>query len=273
MGLLFTILYLLTAYLSPVTLFGDLAQYHVEEIIVALALIFSVFNAGDAGVMKLTQTWAIFGLCISVACSMIFNHWIGGGPKMLMEFVPEVTGFFLVVLNCKKKWHLQVLTATLFFCAAFIIIHAEIDLDTGYWISPYILRQRLDDLGTRLFRIRGLSFLGDPNDLAQFLVSLIPLMFLFWKKGSSLTNFLLVYIPCSLLFYGMYMSHSRGSMVALMAICIVAFRRKIGIVPAIAIGDPCREIDPEGHGRQAQRGLRHLCDLARADHRAGRARP
>src|SRR5580698_6268821 len=133
MGLLFTVLYLLTAYLSPVTLFGDLAQYHVEEIIVALALLFSVFNAEDAGVMKLTQTWAIFGLCMSVVCSMVFNHWIGGGPKMLMEFVPEVTGFFLVVLNCKTKRHLQIIALTLFFCAAFIIGNAEYDYDTFNW--------------------------------------------------------------------------------------------------------------------------------------------
>jgi hypothetical protein len=237
MGFFFTILYLITAYLAPQTIFGDLAQYHVEIVIVVLALIFSLPGAGESGVMGLTQSWAIVGLCGAVAGSMIFNHWLGGAPIALLEFVPEVMAFFLIVMNCKKKWHLQVLALTLFGAAVFIIYQGQMSILDGKHFTYYILTQLVnEELGTIVIRIRGLSFLGDPNDFAQFLVSLIPIMFLFWKKGESFKNFLLCYLPAGILFYGMYLCHSRGSMVALMAVCIVAGRKKIGIFPAVVIG-------------------------------------
>ena len=237
MGLFFTILYILTAYLSPETLFGSLAQSHIEIVIVSLALLFSLFSASGSNVLKLTQTWAILGLSVCVPLSVMANGWIGGGVKALMDFVPEVTTFFLIVINCRKKWHLQLLAATLFFCAVFIMGHALSDLASGQTRTDYILRMMVsEDSGEFVLRIRGLSFLGDPNDFAQFLVSLIPIMFLFWKKGSTATNVLFTYIPAAVLFYGMFLTHSRGSMVALMVLCMVAGRRKIGIVSSAIIG-------------------------------------
>jgi hypothetical protein len=237
MGFIFTVLYLITAYLAPQTLFGDFAQYHVEIFIVVLALIFSIPSAGDSKLLSMTQTWAIVGLCGAVAGSMIFNHWLGGAPIALMEFVPEVMSFFLIVMNCRKKWHLQVLAMTLFLAATYIILQGQLDLLAGKHRTYYLLTMIVnEELGTYVSRIRGLSFLGDPNDFAQFMVSLIPLMFLFWKKGSSFSNFLLCYVPSGVLFYGMYLCHSRGSMVALMAVCIVAGRKKVGLVPALGIG-------------------------------------
>ncbi len=237
MGLFFTILYVLTAYLSPATVFGDWAQSHVEIIIVTLALIFSLFSAEGSNVMKLTQTWAIFGLCIAVALSIMVNGWMGGGPKALLDFVPEVMTFFLIVMNCKKKWHLQLLAFTLFFCAVYVIGTALYDINGGHTRTDYLLRQVTnEDEGTFIVRIRGLSFLNDPNDFAQFLVSLIPIMFISWEKGAKVKNLFLVYTPAVILFYGMYLTHSRGSMVALMALCAVAGRNKIGIVRSGMIG-------------------------------------
>ncbi len=237
MGLFFTILYILTAYLSPETLFGTLAQSHIEIVIVSLALIFSLFSASGSNVLTLTQTWAILGLCVSVAFSVMANGWIGGGAKALMDFVPEVTSFFLIVMNCRKKWHLQLLAATLFFCAVFIMGHALSDIAAGETRTDYLLRQLVnEDSGDFILRIRGLSFLGDPNDFAQFMVSLIPIMFLFWKKGAALRNVLFTYLPAAILFYGMYLTHSRGSMVALMVLCMVAGRRKIGVIRSAIIG-------------------------------------
>jgi len=237
MGLFFTILYILTAYLSPETLFGTLAQSHIEMIIGLLALIFSLFSAAGSNVLKLTQTWAILALCVCVPVSVMANGWMGGGVKALLDFIPEITAFFLIVMNCRKKWHLQLLAATLFFCAVFIMRHAISDIASGQTRTEYLFYQLVsEDTGEFILRIRGLSFLGDPNDFAQFLVSLIPIMFLFWKKDSIVTNILFTYIPASILFYGMYLTHSRGSMVAMMVFCMVAGRRKIGLISSAVIG-------------------------------------
>jgi hypothetical protein len=125
----------------------------------------------------------------------------------------------------------------LFFVAMFIAIHSQIDWYTAHYTTGYLMRQMVsEELNTYVIRIKGLAFLGDPNDYAQFMVALIPCMFFFWKKGSAFANFLFVYVPIGGIIYALYLSHSRGGMVALMAVCIVAGRKKIGILPAVVIG-------------------------------------
>ena len=85
-------------------------------------------------------------------------------------------------------------------------------------------------------RLRGLGFLNDPNDLTQVLVGLIPLSFIFWRKGNKINNALFVIFPVCMFLYGMFLTHSRGGMVALLAMTIFMGRRKLGILPSIIGG-------------------------------------
>src|SRR6202012_4666042 len=80
-------------------------------------------------------------------------------------------------------------------------------------------------------RIAGLGIVHDPNDFAQVLVSLIPLVFL-RPPPSRILNLAILAPAIAILVTGMYFTHSRGSAIALMAVVPVAFRRKIGTPPA-----------------------------------------
>jgi O-antigen ligase len=235
MGLFFTLVYVLTAYLAPETVFGGLANYHIEVAIALITLVFSLPSAQDAGLMKIPQTYAIFGLSVCVVMSLIFAGLLGQAPATLMDYLPNAMAFFFVVINCKKTSHIKMLLMVLLFAAFFTVFRAFYALHTGDLESPYILAQGAGD-GAPILRIRGLSFLSDPNDLAQFMVSLIPCMFIFWGKGKSFSNFVLVFLPVLGLFFGMYLTHSRGGMVAMMIAAIVAGRRKIGLLPAAITG-------------------------------------
>ena len=62
---------------------------------------------------------------------------------------------------------------------------------------------------------------------------LIPCVFFFWKKKSFVTNLLMVYVPVAGLIYGMFLTHSRGAMMALLVVVIAAGRKKLGVVPSI----------------------------------------
>jgi O-antigen ligase len=237
MGLFFTLLYVVTAYLSPTTVFGELALYHVEVGIVIIALLLTIFSAQGSGVLTWIQTWAIVGLCTSVVWSIVFIVGVRGSSGALIDFLPNITGFFLVALNCKKKWHLQLLVGLLFGVIVFIVYQAHAAIASGAENSLYVLNQGVDeDAGISIARIRGLSFLGDPNDLGQFMVSLIPCLFFFWAKNKSVRNLFLVYLPAVFVIYAMYLTHSRGGMLALMVVAIVASRRKVGVVPALIAG-------------------------------------
>jgi hypothetical protein len=83
--------------------------------------------------------------------------------------------------------------------------------------------------------LQGLGEINDPNDFGQLLVCIIPLMFIFWRTRNFLTNILFVFLPVSVLLFGVFLTHSRGALVALTALAILAARRRIGTVPALVL--------------------------------------
>ena len=235
MGLFFTLLYIFTAVLAPETVFGNLAQYHIEIVIALLALLFSLPSIGESDLVRIPQTYGLLGLFIVVPVSIAFSGWVGGAPAALLNFIPNAMAFFFILLNFRKKFHFQLLVAVLLFCTFFDLAQGIIALRANNATSPYVLSMA-NDAGEYFFRIRGVSFLNDPNDFSQFMVGLIPCVFIFWSKGKAFRNFFLVILPVVGMLVGMFFTHSRGAMVALMAAGMVAGRRKIGLLPAVALG-------------------------------------
>jgi len=236
MGLFFTLLYMVTAYLSPPTVWGSLADHHIAIILACLALFCSLFTLRGSRILEIGQTWALIGMTLCVGLSLLFAYRMGLIPMSLMDFIPNEIIFFFIFLNCRKKIHLQFVIMTMFLIAVFIGCTSFYALQTNDLLSPYLLRQRISETGLTIFRIRGLDFLNDPNDLSQFMVALIPCMFFFWSRGKFVVNLFLVYLPICFLLYGMFLTKSRGGMVALMICAVVAGRRKIGIFPALVGG-------------------------------------
>jgi hypothetical protein len=112
--------------------------------------------------------------------------------------------------------------------------HVDVAVQIAPQPSSYLLSQ-INDQGQYIMRIRGVAFISDPNDLAQLIVRLIPLLFFFWSKGSALEH---ASPPCvGALLFGIYLTHSRGAIVAFLAVVIVAAGRKIGTIPAGIIAE------------------------------------
>jgi hypothetical protein len=233
MGLFLTLLYILTAYLGPETLWGSLYEFHIEIIIAFLALVASLPRIQESKLLSMPQTYALTGMCFAVFCSMVMTGWLGSILPALLGFIPNTFAFFLVVVNFRTKRHLQFLALTLFVVCAFTIARGYMALRAGDFANPYLMPQGTE--GGYIYRLRGMAFINDPNDFAQVMVSLIPCMFFLWKKGSLPRNVLFVLLPVGWLVFGMYLTHSRGGIVALMAVMLFASRRKIGTIPAAMI--------------------------------------
>lgn len=255
MGFVLTILYLVTNYLTPVTLFGPLAEYRIELILAALILLVSLPKLPGAFIFKTPQSLALVGLAIAAILSVLVGeHWAGGAVKAFLDFIPNAFAFFLVCLHCKSKRKLQALVLMLLFVCLFVIAHGCIDLrrvapesraiqaensesiDEDVWNieHPYLFAMK-NDQGQLFYRIRGLGLINDPNDFGQLLVCVTPLMFIFWRTKKLLLNFTFVILPACVLLIGVYLTHSRGALLALMGMAIVAARRRIGTVPAVLL--------------------------------------
>jgi len=245
MGFILSILYFVTYYLTPTTLFGPLAAAHIEIILAVLISFASLVSLPKSFIFRTPQSMALIGLGLAVVLSVLIGeHWAGGAVQAVLGFIPNAFGYFLVCLHCNSRKRLQILVVILLPICLFVIAHGFIDLvrgfpndllsDPDFTGSPYLLAMRADG-GNWLFRIRGLGEIHDPNDFGQLLVCVIPLTFIFWRAKQMLRNFVCVILPVSILLFGVYLTHSRGALLALLAVAVVTGRRRIGTVPSLAI--------------------------------------
>ncbi len=254
MGFVLSVLYFGIAYLTPEFLLGPMATWHIQQLLVALVFIVSIPALLRSFVFKSPQSLAIIGLSLAVFLSeAISNHYIGGGIQAFESFIPNGIAFFFVAIHCTTKRRLQVIVATIFLVCVIVIGNGYRDLlldvpdsapppgvgvgnpvEHGATASPYLYRQ-MNNSGQWIFRLKGRGQISDPNDFAQLIVCLLPMIFAFQRPKSSLANFLFVFVPTGILLFGLYLTHSRGGLLALSAILVVAGRRRIGTVPAMAL--------------------------------------
>ncbi len=197
MAFFFTLLFIVTAYITPEVLFGPLAQFRIEVILAMLAVATSLPNIVKTHFEQSPQFYAFLGFCVAVPMSILASGWLSGAFAMLL-------------------------------CSTYFIYNGLVDLHNHVIPSPFIYGDG------ELRRLRGLGFVYDPNDLGQVLVSLLPMVFL-WRSKNRFLNIFLVGVPLAWLVTGMYFTHSRGAALALMATIIIAIRRKVGTVPAIVL--------------------------------------
>jgi hypothetical protein len=256
MGFVFSILYFVTEYLTPPTIFGPLAVFRVELILAILLLFVSLPKLAKSFILKTPQSAAVIGLVFATSLSLLFGeHWPRAAALAFFETLPQGgIAYFLVCLHCNSKRKLQALVFMLLFVCLFVIAHGYIDLrygvpaggpsqsedaesaDPNLWNMehPYLLPMG-SDAGVPVYRLKGLGLINDPNDFGQLIVCVIPLVFIFWRSKKMLWNIACVILPVSALLFGTFLTHSRGALLALMAVAVVAARRRTGTLPALLL--------------------------------------
>jgi len=258
MGFALSILYFITYYLGPYTIFGSLAVYNVALVIATLAIVASLPVLPRSLILKTPQSLALVGLVMAVFLSMLATGWLGGAVIAFQKFIPCPFAYFLVCLHCNTRKKLQILVLLLLSVSLFVIIQGQLELthstspqesetlpgditdtvtlNTPVWNAqhPYLLAQQ-GDAGKWFFRIRGMDQINDPNDFGQLLVCVIPLAFIFWRPKKRVRNTLFVLLPVCGLLYGTFLTHSRGALMSIVTMVIVAGRRRIGTIPAVLL--------------------------------------
>jgi hypothetical protein len=255
MGFFLSILYFITYYLTPAALFGPLAAAHIEVILAILICFFSLISLPKAFIFRTPQSLALIGLAAATVLSVVVGQrWAGGALHAFLDFIPNAFGFFLICLHCNTKKRLQIIVLMLLLVCLFVIGRGSADLlpgnpessvqkadtsdgfDTALWEieHPYLFTMR-NETGGWIFRIRGLGLIHDPNDFGQLTVCVVPLVFIFWRSKKLLRNLFCVVVPVCVLLFGVYLTHSRGALLALLAMGVIAGRRRIGTVPSVVL--------------------------------------
>jgi len=234
MGFFLTLLYIALALLSPEDLLPSLAPYRLQLVVAIAAMLFSVPGLLDRRFSRIPQVYLLAGLLVTVAGSaMVSSMWIMAGGLAFLKFLPAAMVFYLVVLNCQSLKRLRIVASVVTGIAILYIVQGSRAYLTGDTSSPLLQVIPVSD-GTVTFRMQGLGFLHDANELAQLLVMLIPFLWTRWRQNQHLQNVFFVIAPTALFVWGIYLTHSRGAMVALVLILILSLRRRVGLVPTMA---------------------------------------
>jgi len=254
MGFVLSVLYFVTYYLTPATIFGPLAAGRIELIIAALLFFVSLPKLLRSLILKTPQSLALIGLAFAVFISaLIAQRWAGGAAQAFLGFIPSAFAYFMVCLHCNSEKKLRVLVLMLLFVCLFVIANGCIELRHGgqesvhnlptdayianaeAWQAehPYLLPKPNDREEPN--RLRGQGLINDPNDFGQLVVCVIPVMFIFWRAKKMPLNLVCVILPVCALLFGVYLTHSRGALLALTAVAVVAARRRIGTLPALLV--------------------------------------
>tara|TARA_R110001583_G_scaffold1374_9_gene11181 strand:- start:2792 stop:3889 length:1098 start_codon:yes stop_codon:yes gene_type:complete len=155
-------------------------------------------------------------------------------------FISALIPLFLYS-NCITTIKRQHLLMAISLIAAILMVHNGHVQQTAFQGAGWALDTNSVGyilLGER--RITYLGFFNDPNDLGMFLVMNIPFVVYFYKKGNFFNKLLMLGV-LSALFYGIYLTGSRGTMLgagALIGVYLIVMNAGPKLFIAIAVLAP-----------------------------------
>ena len=246
MGLFFTIIYLLYMLGTPAAWLPFLAQASAQVYLSVLAVLSTIPRLINGSPFRHTPQVAVFGLFFSVLiCTPLLKGWAGGVVEAFRDQIPNLIVLFLVRLNCDTTARRKIIIFFLLLLMTTLAIVGAYNY-RAYPDDPenkFVFRQNLSedsDVGDEAEikwdnRLKAQGLLDDPNDLAQAMLVTIALSTIFWGKN-KLTNILLVLLPGSALLYGIFLTHSRGALVAIVVTMVVVLRRRLKLWGAVLVG-------------------------------------
>jgi len=233
MGFALTILYIVATIISPEQFGAEWASYHALIYLAVMTALASLPGmAAYRNWRSSVQTLLLLGLIVAIALSEVAHGWLGGVIESWRTFLPSAAVFFFIVINVTTVRKLKIATLAAVASCLIVTVEALCGYYAGFHGEMFILQTNIsspqDEVIGQLTRIRGAGFLSDPNDLAQILLIALPLVFIAWRRGRAVANFFLVLVPAAFLLWTTYLTHSRGGLIALAAVALMAARKKLG---------------------------------------------
>lgn len=248
--------YVFLSFFRPIELFApDLGVYRPMMWLWAIAFVLAVGRALARKEMaaRPLHLGLLLALNAAIAVSQIAAGWSGGAVTSLSEFSPAAMLFALAVLNITSMKRLRA-TCVVFVASLVLISAFGIQAyHTGQNAKELVMRQNTDahddedavgqDMsaseiaalvpskdksGLYLWRVRGMGFLNDPNDLAQALVFVLALLGAAWRTGQFKRNLFVVLAPGAMLLYTVALTQSRGAFVGIASLVFFAVRQRLG---------------------------------------------
>jgi hypothetical protein len=261
------IVYVALSYIHPGEIVPELAPYRFAYWVGAAALAAALASVlvRRGTLVANVQLWVLIAFAaVSGVSLMIAENWLGAPLATLQRFGPSLTIFVLAVCNVTSLARLRVAAICIIVLTLALMLQGAAAYHFGYNARMFLLDQsrRIDETGVSTAdeqvepdafdrapddslvdddddapdepRIRGLGTMNDPNDLALGMIVALGLVGGAWKPRLRLRE-LLLGVAAGALVYGIYLTRSRGGVVALLVVLWRFAATRLGRIPAFVL--------------------------------------
>ncbi|MBA6295147.1 O-antigen ligase [Colwellia sp. MB02u-9] len=221
LGFFFLFLYTASVLIRPHEMFQISLQWITIQIFIIIA--FGATVAMHRPIKMYPQHWMILGLVPLIIVSGFLNGSGMIGVEQSERIMISALFPLFLYSNCITSIKRQHILMAVCLFAALLMVHNGHVQQTAYQGAGWALGTYsvgYINLGER--RITYLGFFNDPNDIGMFLVMNIPFAIYFYKKSQAVSKILMFGVLATL-FYGIYLTGSRGTMLGAGALIAVYF--------------------------------------------------
>lgn len=185
---------------------------------------------------------------LALMASEVASGWSGGALEQLQQFGPTLIAFFVLAAAVSaSRQRVLVAFAVFSLCAMVLALHGVDQAHYGVgWTGVGMVEDG---------RIQYVGIFNDPNDLGLLFVAALP-MAVYLSGGGGLMRRMFWLAGAALLLYGIYLTNSRGAMLAVLVVGggYVWYRRGMATAGTLAVlGLVCmkmlssrmQELDPD----------------------------
>jgi hypothetical protein len=246
MGFVLTCIYIFLSFVRILDLYPVFQDVRVMLILGQACLVISFIEWGNSkrknrSSMKEVQIWLTFVFFLLAVFGWLRIGWIDEAMNTFNVLNIILGGFIMLVINLNTLKRLKTLILLFVGCCLIMTIQGMASFYYNWQRELFVLEwhppednpdAEPDPDWPDIPRMRNIGFLEDPNDLAQTLAMALPLVGFYWRKGRRLFNWLVVAPVACYLVWGIFLTHSRGGLVAVGIMCLMAMRERIGKVKA-----------------------------------------
>lgn len=253
--LLFAFILILT-YIRPIELFvPELEALRPVLFVAVFAILVALLRISQLRRQIMTaRLFTLFFCTVSASFVSVFasSRWFGGATQAVITTITCVMFYLLTVWNLDDIKFVKRTMALVVLCALIAAITSIYSFESGFQQNIFVLRDtkgimveppyptspQADIAGNFLWRIRGVGILGDPNDFGQFLLVSIAFAGYFLARSSIVVRLFIVVPVIGILLLGLYMTHSRGAALSMVALVGLMMIRRFGKTFAGFVGGP-----------------------------------
>jgi putative inorganic carbon (hco3(-)) transporter len=222
----FLMLYLALVYIRPHEYVE--ALYGVPVVVSALVAAFTCWLFQRNKDFSAPHHGLLAGLMLSMSLSVAAAGWLGGAWKVAVEFLPIAVLFLITATSRFGPKHFRQVFWVIGLSCAVLALHGidQVTSGTGVgWSGAKLIEGRITYLG----------FLNDPNDLALAFLVALPMTLYCGRTSHSRWLQASAGIAVFLQIIGIYLTNSRGGLVALGTMVIAYAVRRYGWWRSLAV--------------------------------------